>query len=85
MSPEEIAVKWKKNATYDHNMRAHQTGLCKTCSENKPWRCFVTCLSLRGDPSVKCLGENCCGYFWGPSHPNAGERPYWAPTPSKAD
>lgn len=54
----------------EHNSKKRLEGLCKECSEIKPYMVF------RDGPNG--------GYFWGPGYPvevERGKRPYWATGP----
>ncbi len=44
-----------------HAFKLRIDGMCKVCSELKPYMIFSTKT----------------GYVWGPSHPLSGDRPYW--------
>lgn len=52
----------------EHNSKLRKEGLCKPCSEKKPYMVFRLC-------EVKtCPGGEACihgGYFWGPGAPEA--------------
>ncbi len=43
-------------------------GLCKSCSEQKPYMQFKMCK----DKCFKCKG---CGYFWGPGNEQLNGQP----------
>ena len=48
-------------------------GMCKTCKETtKPFIVFLPCIA-----KGQCLGDECCGWFWGPGSSTCGQPASW--------
>lgn len=60
------------NLTCKHTYELKLSGMCKVCSELKPYLVFRMC-------AKKCPADcNQCGYFWGSGHERlAGQPASW--------
>lgn len=57
----------------EHMDKLRQVGVCGPCKAKPKWMVF----RIDFDCMKQGAEDRCCGYFWGPAHPQAGQKCEW--------